>query len=318
MGSEDTQSRAQRFADTGRTEVSAAELRATTISGGTVAVPTGVSGINDNTVESSIVDMVYINDCSGMGSNQVAYVSADASGATQTEGTAPSASDPTFGYVTLTAQTEIVVSQISNQVKHQSPLQYEEKVKAIALRALRKRAATAIVTAVKATSLKTTITAELDSADKGKITENTLQDLVLSYGGNEESGGVGVLFLNKTDLRAFGKVRGTNEKKTVYDIIPDANPNTGIIKDGGLAVRYCICSGLTACSGTAQTSSAIPTMFYGDPKNIELDLFSNYEVKVSEDYAFTSNMDTIRGTVDLDADVVAANGVAILTIPAST
>ena len=79
---------------------------------------------------------------------------------------------------------------------------------------------------------------------------------MLSYGGDEFSGGQGVLFLNKTDLIALGDVRGTNEKKAVYEITPDANPNTGIIKDGGLAVKYCICSALTACAGTSQSATA--------------------------------------------------------------
>ena len=108
---------------------------------------------------------------------------------------------------------------------------------------------------------------------------------------------------------------GPTRKKAVYEITPDsANPNTGIIRDGGLAVRYCITSGLTACSGTAQTSSAIETMFYGQPKNFELDLFSQYAISVSSDFAFTSRMDTILGSVDLGGDVVVKNGFIALTI----
>ena len=140
--------------------------------------------------------------------------------------------------------------------------------------------------------------------------------LVLAYGGDEFSGGQGVLFLNKTDLISLGDVRGTNEKKAVYEIIPDANPNTGIIKDGGMAVRYCICSALTACSGTEQSSSAAQrTMFYGDPKNFELDLFSNYEVRVSEDFAFTSLMDTIVGDVEVSHYSIRRNTCHYITIP---
>lgn len=317
MGSADAQSRAQQFAETGRTSIDVSEVRSAIVTGGTIATPTGVSGIYDGTVESSIVDMVNIVDCGGMGSNKVAYVAADSSASAQTEGSAPSSSEPTYGYVTITPTTEIVVSQISNQVKKQSPLQYENKTKQIALRALRKSAAGLIVTALKASSLADSVNAELDANSKGKLTETTIADLVFSYGGDEEAGGAGVLFLNKADLRALGKVRGTNEKKPVYEVIPDANPNTGIIKDGGIAVRYCICSNLTACSGTAQTSADILTMYYGDPKNIELDLFGDYEIKTSEDFAFTSNMDTIRGTVDLGTDLVVNNGGVFLKIAKS-
>lgn len=313
----ETVSRAQKFAETGQTSISAEEVRATLISGGTIATPAGVSGINDKTVESSIVDMVNIVDCSGMGSNQVAYVASDSSASDQTEGSAPTNSDPTYGYVTISPTTEIVVSQISNQVKKQSPLQYETKTKQIGMRALRKKAANKIVTKLKASALADSVNAELDSNSKGKLTETTIADLVFAYGGDEEAGGAGVLFLNKADLRALGKVRGTNEKKPVYEVIPDSNPNTGVIKDGGIAVRYCICSSLTACSGTAQTSTDVLTMYYGDPKNIELDLFGDYEIKTSEDFAFTSNMDTVRGTVDMGTDLVVNHGGVFLKIAKS-
>lgn len=128
-----------------------------------------------------------------------------------------------------------------------------------------------------------------------------------------------MLFLNKLDLIAFGDVRGTNEKKAVYEIEPDTdNPNTGIIKDGGLSVRYCINSNLTACAGTAQSASSDTlTMFYGNPQCFELDLFSDYEIRISEDFAFDKLMDTIRGDVEIGGDVVVKNGFVALKIPKS-
>ena len=126
-----------------------------------------------------------------------------------------------------------------------------------------------------------------------------------------------MLFLNKADLLAFGDVRGTNEKKAVYEVTPDAaNPNTGTIKDGGLTVRYCINSNLTALAGTAQTSAAQKTMFYGAPRCLKLDLFSDYEIAVSEDFAFDKLMDTIRGDVELGADVIVPGGFIAVTVPA--
>ena len=50
------------------------------------------------------------------------------------------------------------------------------------------------------------------------------------------------------------------------------------------------------------------TLFYGNPQALELDLFSDYEIKVSEDFAFDKLMDTIRGDVKLGADVVVKGG----------
>ncbi len=298
--------------------INAIQNRATLISGGTLATPTQVSGINDiNNGESTIIDMVFVDNCEGMGTDRVAYVSAGMTAAAQTEGNAASSSDPTYAYVDITPSSLAVYSQISKQAKKQTPLKYEDKTKSLALQSLRAKATDAvIVTKLKTSTLVDEVVAPLDANHKGKLAADTLRKLVLSYGGDEFSGGQGVLFLNKTDLIAFGDIRGTNEKKAVFEIIPDVNPNTGIIKDGGMSVKYCICSALTACEGTLYSSTGKQrTMFYGYPKNFKLDLFSDYEVRVSEDFAFTSLMDTIVGDVEVGGDVVVKKGFVALTIP---
>lgn len=318
---ENFEERAKKFALTKRTSIATTHLRAALVSSGKLATPTAVSGINDTigAKHSSIIDLVKIVDCGGMGSNKVAYIDTDADAAAeQTEGSAATAKETTFGYVEITPKTLATYAQISEQAKNQTPLQYEAKVQEQALISLRKAAVKLVISKLKASTLNKTINASVSSAKKGIFDENTLTDLILEYGGDESIVGNAVLFLNKKDLRAIGKIRGTQDKKKVYEIVPDgSNPNIGIIKDGGLAIKYCICSELAACTDTAQGSAAIPTMFYGNPQCLELDLFTDYKVKVSEEFAFTSLMDTILGSVSLGADVVAKNGFVALTIPAS-
>ena len=313
--------RAKAFMTSKRTSIATTQLRAALVSSGKLATPTAVSGINDSVgaKHSSIIDLVKIVDCGGMGSNKVAYIDTDADAAAeQTEGSAATAKETTFGYVEITPKTLATYAQISEQAKNQTPLQYEAKVQEQALISLRKAAVKLVISKLKASTLNKTINASVSSAKKGIFDENTLTDLILEYGGDESIVGDAVLFLNKKDLRAIGKIRGTQDKKKVYEIVPDgSNPNIGIIKDGGLAIKYCICSELAACTDTAQGSAAIPTMFYGNPQCLELDLFTDYKVKVSEEFAFTSLMDTILGSVSLGADVVAKNGFVALTIPAS-
>lgn len=317
---EAAEKRAAEFANTKKMTIDAEETRASLVSGGTLATPTGVSGINDeNNAVASIIDMVRVENAEGMGTDRVAYVSAGMTAAAQTEGSAASSSDPTYGYVDITPSSLAVYSQISKQAKKQTPLRYEAKTRELALKALKVKAIAAVIVAkLQASTLVDEITATVSSSH-GTVGATTLRDLVLNYGGDEISGGQGVLFLNKKDLIALGDIRGTNEKKAVYEIIPDANPNTGIIKDGGLSVRYCIVSALNECAGKSQSSTAkIRTMFFGDPKNFQLDLFSNYEVRVSEDFAFTSLMDTIVGDVEVGGDVVVKSGFVALTIPKTT
>lgn len=314
---------AQRLVETRTMTVNTEQTRSVLVSGGKIATPTQVSGINDNPEAkySSIIDFAKIVNCEGMGTNRVAYVDTDAdAAAAQTEGSAATDKEPVFGYVDIKPTSVAVTAQISKQAKKQSPLNYAANVQSQAYIALRKKVAALATAALKASTLNATVAATLTgtSTKSGAIDEKTLRNLVLNLGGDEGINS-GVLFLNKKDLLAFGDVRGTAEKRPVYEITPDTdNPNTGIIRDGGLAVRYCLNSGLTACSGTAKSSSEdTVTMIYGDPQCLEIDLFSDYEIRVSEDFAFTSLMDTIRGDVEAGADVVAKHAFVALTIAKS-
>ena len=314
----EAEARAREFMNTRHNTIPVADVRAVLLSSGTLATPTQVSGINDLLGRgiSSILDLVYVENCQGMSAHRVAYMSQEsAAAADQTEGSAVTARTPTFDYVTITPDNIGVIDQISKQVKKQTPLQYAAKVNAQALKALKKAAVAKIVAKLKASALVKSVAATLDANNKGVIDEKTLRNIVLSYGGNEDVVGGAVLFLNKTDLIAFGDVRGTNEKKAVYEIIPDGeNTNMGIIKDGGMSVRYCIVSSLTALAGTAKGASAQKTLFYGDPKCFELDLFSDYEVRVSEDFAMDKLMDTIVGDAELGGDVVVKDGFVTMSI----
>lgn len=315
--------RANKFVETRRASVPVKQVRSTLISSGKLATPTGVSGINElvGSRVSSIIDMVKIVDCSDMGANKVAYLDADmAAAATQVEGSAVTATDPTFGYVEIKPTSIRTMAQISEQVKAQTPLLYREKVVEQAMLALRKKAAELVTAALKSSTLVHSNVASLDNSKKGVINDKTLRALALAYGGDESVVGEAVLFLNKTDLIAFGDVRGTNEKKAVYEITPDtANPNTGTIKDGGLVVRYCLNSNLTALAGTAQTTTAAqPTMFYGNPQCLELDLFKDYTIRTSDDFAIDKGLETIIGASELGAGVVVKNGFVTLTIAKGT
>lgn len=294
--------RAKTFAASGRMSVDVEETRATLVSSGDIATPTGVSGINDSLDRvSSIVDMVKVENCVGMGANKVAYEISGATAADKTEGAAASESDPDFDFVEITPKTVAVLSKISKEVRRQSPLNYLQKVQKSALDALRKAAAKLVTDKIKASALNEVV-------EVAAIDDKTLRKITLNYGGNETVEGSAVLFLNKLDLIAFGDVRGTNEKKAVYEITPDAdNPNTGVIKDGGLSVRYCLNSNCSALSASGTAAAAV-TMLYGNPHCCELDLFSPYEITLLEERFADQGMLGINGDVQLGADVVVDKG----------
>ena len=300
MTHEERKAAAEKFAETRRTSATAEETRAVLVSSGSIATPTEVDGINENGFVgvSSIIDLVKVVNCEGMGKNRVAYTKTDAAAAEQTEGAAAGGTGTAFDFVDISPESIAILDAISKQTKKQSPLQYEAKVKEKAMLALRKEAAKIVTEKVLASDLVTTQTISA-------LNETAVREIVLNYGGDEGIDGAAYLFLNKADLITLGKVRGTGEKKAVFEIIPDANPNTGVIKDGGTIVKYCLNKNLTA-----------GTLLYGQPKNIELDLFSNYEIAVSEDFYFDKLMDAIRGDVELGADVVAQGGIVKVTVGA--
>lgn len=305
--------RAKKFAETDKMTISNVETRAMLVSSGKIATPTKVSGINElNNEVSSIVDMVDIEDCEGMGNDKVAYEYTAPTAGKTAEGASYEQGDTVVEFVTITPETITTISSISKQVRKQSPLKYEEKVRKNALNALRKKASAIIVEKILASNLNTTLNATA-------IDEKTLRNIALNYGGDENVIGNAVLYLSKADLVAFGDVRGTSDKKPVYEITPDAsNPNVGTIKDGGLTVKYCINSNCASLKNSTQGTTAIKTMFYGQPAKFKLDLFSDYEVAVSEDYQFDKGLLTIRGDAEIGGAVVFKDGFVVVTMPAKS
>ena len=319
----EAETRARKFAETNRMTMTNEEVRASIlVSGGNIAQPVGVGGINGLMPQvSSIVDLVKIVDASNMGGGyKIAYQITDASAADHTEGSAATQSDPTFGILTVSATDKALVSYISNKVRKQSPLTYEQKVRDSAMTALRKAASQMIVGALEASTIAETLDIGVtgSTAKTGVLDAGFLRKITLSYGGDEAVMGGAVLMLNKKDLIALGDIRGTNEKLPVYKITPNAtDPNTGIIEDGGLAVRYVINNNCKALSGTAQTASAIKGIFYGAPQAIELAMFSDYEVATSEDYKFAEDMLSVRGTASMGVGMGVYKGFVVAQIPKS-
>lgn len=154
--------------------------------------------------------------------------------------------------------------------------------------------------------------------DVEEVGPDLLTELMFAYGGDEELGGNCRLYLNKKDLLALGKLRGTNEKQRLFDIVPDAaNPNTGTIREGGTIVPYSISSKLTALSASEKGSSAIQTMVYGDPMNYELGLFGPYTVRVDESVKAVERMLTILGDAMVGGNLIVDKGFVVATLPAN-
>ena len=309
--------------------------KSVTLATGTLAQPTG-AGTNIRDAlgygVGAIIDQVYVQDLTGMSAYLEPYVISepDAVGAkvTTAAGTARTASaDPTFGVAKIAPYELTTTSYVDRNISRLTPANYYAKVFNMAMRAMRRDTVKMIFNGDgQATNdmfgIKTaknmagsTIYATLNVS---AVDEDLLTDLMFAYGGDEELGGSCRLYLNKADLLALGKLRGTNEKRRLFDIVPDAgNPNTGTIREGGTIVPYSIASNLTALSGSSAGSSAIQTMVYGDPMNYELGLFGDYTVRVDESVKAVERMLTILGDAMVGGNLIVDKGFVVATLPAT-
>ena len=303
-----------------------------TLATGTIVQPTGAgANIRDplGNVVSSIVDEVYVQDLTGMSAFLEPYVisEVDAKGGkvATTAGTARTAStDPKFGVAKISPYELTVTTYVDRNISRLSPANYYEKIRSMAMRAMRRKLSDLIVNGDGQGSpdmfgIKNAknvagenIFAALEIA--GGVTENLLTDLFFAYGGDETIGANARLYCNKADLRALGKIRGTQDKKRVFDIQPESgNPNRGMIVDGGTMIPYAVNSFLTALDGAGTSAQ---TMVYGDPMNYELGLFGEFTIRVDESVKAVERMYTILGDAMVGGNLVVDKGFVVATTPA--
>lgn len=316
-------------------EVRRAILNQVTLATGTIVEPTGAgSNIRDplGNMVSSIVDQVYVQDLTGMGSYMEPYViseiDANAGKVESLAGTARTTStDPTFGVSEIRPYELNVTTFVDRNLSRLSPASYYDKIFSMAMRALRRKLAGLIVNGDGEASpvmygIKTAKNkagaAIYASQDISAIDVDTLDTLYFAYGSSEAMGPSARLFLTKQDLKAFGALRGTNEKRRLLEIAPDAgNPNTGTIRDGGVVIPYTIVSDLNSLTGAAAGAAAIQTMLYGDPLNYELGLFGDYSIRVDESVKAVERMYAILGDVMVGGNLIVDKGFVVAELPAS-
>lgn len=279
--------RAKEFAESGKMEMRAV------LGTGNIAKPSKTNGDVNGLAEvaSDIVDDVNAIALTGTGSWIAAYKVTDAEAAAVTDGSAVGGTASTYNYVTINPAEWGVLDQVSNQVKKMSPIDYKSAVEKTALIALRAMASTKIVAAIKSSSLTESKTGVALDADY-------LKNVVLGFRAIKEKGAV-CLYLAQADLLALGKVRGTNEKRALYDITFDEGSTTaGTIKEGGMAVRFRVLDQLTTGE-----------QLFGQPKAVDMPMWDNYEIKTDEGgQYFAANQIGIRGLQTAGAGLVAYHG----------
>ena len=313
-------------------------LRNSTVVAGTIAQPTGAGAeVRDGLGETTLLDLVSVQDMTGLGGWEEPYASADPSpyvGAPDSVGgTARTASDPTFAVAAIKPYEVAVTSFVDRNIAKLSPAAYLEKVQQMAFRALRNKIAALILkgdsegthlmygmingTNKAGSSIIDTVSATVATA-AGKVDEQLLNSLFFAYGNSYEAGANAMLFCNKTDLKAWGKLRGTNEKGRLFTITPQpGQANRGILGDGGMLIPYLLDPNLGAIDGTSQAATAKAGCVYGDPKNYLLGLFGDYTVRVDESVKSVERMYAVLGDAVVGGNVVVDKGFVVAQIPSN-
>jgi len=287
-------------------------LRNSVTIGGTLVQPTGgdsqVRG--DGGAVSSIVDLVQVQDLTGLGAYEVPYLISEMAGQVgdlaAKSGTARTASDPSFGISVIKPLEVTTTTFVDRNLAKISPANYFASVQQMALRALRRKAAALIVNGdefdshvmlgIKNAANKAG-SAIVVSDTYSSIGVNTLDELYFAYGATSELGGQATLFLKKGDLKAIGELRGTNEKQRLFTITPNGNGNQGVIADGGMQIPYVIVPDL-----------ADGDLIYGNPLNYLLGLFGDYEIRIDESVKAVERLHTVLGDVAIGGNVIEDKG----------
>lgn len=218
---------------------------------------------------------------------------------------------PTWDKVTITKTKITAYGEITKELERTPVAGYADAVEANITIALRKKLAREMVIGDGATGhfvgiFSATLNGKNTVADYkiGEINENTLDEIVLNYGGDEDIESRMSLLLNKLTLLSFAKVRGTDKKK-VYTINYEAGTIDGIKFFTSSHVK----AFAKATAGTEKTASAAEVrgdafLAYGDFNQYEVAVFSNIETAKSTDFKFDQGITCFRGDVFMGGNVV--------------
>lgn len=287
------------------------EKRAITVDSSKIVLATHTAkGVTDTFNEvSTLIDLVTITPLEGGESYQRGYVKGYGEGGKTTDKKYKKV-ETIFGYADINKQKITAYSEEPEEIKKLADADYHDKIVNGMTIAEKKKMSKSILIGDGTTGEFQGIFSNPSDAEfaiekskdivMNKIDDTTLDEIVYSYGGEEDTVADACLILNKKDLKAFAKVRNADGKKA-YKIVNHGN--TGTIDD----VPYIINSACKALSDTA-TAKDDYCMAYGSLKNYEVGIFSPLEIKQSEDYKFEEGQIAHKGVVFAGGNVVAWNG----------
>jgi HK97 family phage major capsid protein len=281
---------------------------AVTVGAGTIVTPKHTADDIRPTFNdvSTLIDRVNVKPLIGGESFRQPYVAGYGTADYTDEGVDYTTAEPTFAYADINKAKVTAYAEDSEEVLKLPAADYDgEVMKGISI-ASRKKISREILIGTGATNRLTGIfsaaaTAIDPATDKAiaTIDQGTLDEIVYSYGGDEEVEDAAVLILNKRDLKAFVKLRDGNGNR-IHKVT--SNGNTGTI-DGIPFIINSACKSIASGAATGDFCMA-----YGPLSNYMLTIFSDTDVQRSTDYKFKQGMIAHKGSTFVGGNVVSKNG----------
>lgn len=254
---------------------------------------------------STLVDKVKVVNLKGGETYTKSFVKSHGTAGLTTEGQAYTETEPEFGYATISKVKMTAYTEITEELEKLPAIDYQAEVVKNINVSLRKKLSQQLLLGAGTTNTFKGIFSDAcealeDSEDLELTTidENTLDDIIFAYGGDEEVEGGAVLILNKNDLRAFARLR-TAEGRKVHTI--DYKNST---IDG---IPYIINSNCKAITDTA-TEAGDYAMAYGALTNYEVAIFSGVDIAKSTDYKFKDGIICYKASVFTGGNVIGYDG----------
>jgi len=285
------------------------EMRSVTVGASSIAIQAHQATDIKTTFNevSSIIDRVNQKPLPGGESFRQPYETGVAEGDYAAEGSDFADADQTFGYADMTKAKITAYSEDSEEVTRLAAADYDAVIMRSVPKSVRKKITKEILVGTGAANhlagiFSTAATAINIATDVSiaAIDETTLDEILYSFGGDEDVEDVAVLVLNKLDLKAFATLRDADGKK-IYTIVNRGN--TGTIDNVPFVINSA-CKAVTA----ATSNSGDYAMAYGPLSNYTLAVFSDLEVQRSTDYKFKQGMIAHRGSIFCGGNVTAKNG----------
>ena len=268
---------------------------------------------------SSLIDRVRTVPLVGGESYQRPFVKSYGDGAgSTTENTDYNTSEPTFGYADIVREKITAYAEEPEEMSKLPDADYDGVVEESVTRAIRRYASRQILVGAGGTgkfrgifynptsSADDIIDRSTDISTITAIDDGTLDEIIYSYGGDEDVEDMAVLILSKKDLKKFAKLRDKQGRK-VYTIMNHGN--TGTIDE----VPYIINSACAEIGGTADAYC----MAYGPLSNYEVAIFSDIDAQKSTEYKFKQGQIAYKACVFMGGNVVAKNGFIRVKNPAA-